>query len=171
MNPENDNTTENVEDNENSTEKLPGGITGKSKGGRPTDLKKEFIGQAKKLAKLGATDIELADFFEVNVSTLYRWRNSSPEFCEALKVGKKESDDRVEQSLFHRALGFERDAVKIFLSKEGKPVYAVYRETVPPDTTACIFWLKNRRKEEWRDKVENEHTGKDGGPISLSIDL
>jgi hypothetical protein len=41
-----------------------------------------------------------------------------------------------------------------------EPVYAKYREKMAPDTTACIFWLKNRRKDEWRDKLDHEHSGK-----------
>lgn len=126
--------------------------------GRPTDFKSEYIEQAVKLAKLGATDVQMADIFGVTTSTFYLWRNTHPEFSEALKTGKEELDNRVEQSLFHRAMGFERDAVKIFLSKGGTPVTVPYREQVPPDTTACIFWLKNRRRAEWRDKIELDHT-------------
>lgn len=44
-----------------------------------------------------------------------------------------------------------------------------YEEEVPPDTTACIFWLKNRRSDLWRDKREHEHTGKNGGPIDMTL--
>jgi hypothetical protein len=51
---------------------------------------------------------------------------------------------RVERSLDQRAVGYERDAVKIFCSKDGKITKVPYREHVPPDVTACIFWLKNR---------------------------
>jgi hypothetical protein len=133
--------------------------------GRPTAFKPEFVEQATKLAKLAATDIEIADFFGVNVATLYRWKNSNAEFCEALKIAKAEADERVERSLFQRATGYQRDSVKVFLDKNGEPVYAPYREDVQPDTTACIFWLKNRKKEEWRDKQDHEVTGSDGGPL------
>jgi hypothetical protein len=135
--------------------------SGSSKaGGRPTSYKPEYVKQAKKLADLGATDVQIADFLEVNVATLYRWRNTHKEFCEALKNGKNAADDRVEQSLYHRAVGFERDTVKIFCSKDGDVTQVPFREMVPPDTTACIFWLKNRRRDEWRDRQEHEHTGK-----------
>ena len=128
--------------------------------GRPTGYKPEFAEQARKLAKLGATDMEIADFFGVAVRTLHRWKAENREFCHSLKAGKDEADARVERSLFQRATGFEHDAVKIFMPAGAeKPVYAEYREYLPPDTTACIFWLKNRRPGEWRDKLDLNHTG------------
>lgn len=131
-------------------------------GGRPTDYKPEYAQQAEKLALLGATDMQMADFFGVSSSTFYLWRNTHPEFSESLKTGKDELDTRVEQSLYHRAMGFEREAVKIHVTKSGEVVKVPYREIVPPDTTACIFWLKNRKKEDWRDKQEHEHKGEVG---------
>lgn len=137
--------------------------------GRPTSYKAKYVIQAQKLARLGATDIEIADFFSVHVATLYRWRNQEQELCEALKAGKEECDARVERSLYHRAMGFEHDAVKIFLNKSGEPVYAPFREKVPPDTTACIFWLKNRKPAEWRDRQEHEHGGSVGVQLVHSI--
>jgi hypothetical protein len=137
--------------------------------GRPSEFKPEYVEQAKKLCKLGATDIQLADFFEVSETTVNNWKNSHPEFLESLKLGKDEADQRVVSSLYRRALGFEHDAVKIFCSKDGVVTEVPYREIVPPDTTACIFWLKNRQKADWRDKVEAEVTGKDGGPLQTHV--
>lgn len=130
-------------------------------GGRPSSYKPEYAKQAKKLALLGATDRDLADFFEVNQQTIDNWKIRYPEFLGSLKLGKEEADGRVERSLFQRAIGYEQDAVKIFMPKDAvDPVYAPYRERVAPDVTACIFWLKNRKREEWRDRQEHEHTGK-----------
>lgn len=115
---------------------------------------------------MGATDQELADFFEVDLRTLYRWKNDFPEFCHALKVGKEVADERVERSLFQRATGYEQDAVKIFMPAGAQaPVYADYREKIAPDTTACIFWLKNRRPDAWRDKQQTELSGPNGGAV------
>ncbi len=84
------------------------------------------------------------------------WRFTHADFCRALKDGKAYADDRVERALYQKAVGFEHDTVKI-MQYEGNPVIVPYREKVAPDTTACIFWLKNRRRKEWRDKVEVEH--------------
>ncbi len=124
-------------------------------GGRPTLYKSEYVEQARKLAQLGATDREAADFFEVDEATIHRWKHSHPEFCESLKVGKETADNRVEQSLYRRALGYSHDAVKMH-SVEGAVVTTPYVEHYPPDTTAAIFWLKNRRPDQWRDKTEQD---------------
>lgn len=131
--------------------------------GRPSKFKPEFVEQSRKLAELGATDREVADFFEVDERTLNRWKHQHAEFCQSLKVGKETADARVEQSLYRRALGYSHDAVKIFMpAGAGKPVYAPFVEQHAPDTTAAIFWLKNRKPAEWRDKVEQIHSGSIG---------
>lgn len=125
---------------------------------RPSKFKPEFVGQAEKLCKLGATDLELADFFEIDVRTLYRWKGDNEEFCQALKVGKDVADERVERSLFARANGYEHDEVDIRVIGGGI-VQTPIRKFYPPDTTACIFWLKNRKPEWWREKMDVAHSG------------
>lgn len=125
---------------------------------RPTKFKPEFVAQAEKLCRLGATDIEIADFFEVDARTIYRWKAENDEFCQALKIGKAESDDRVERSLFARATGYEHDEVDIRVVG-GEIVQTPIRKYYPPDTTAGIFWLKNRRPGIWRDKQDIELGG------------
>lgn len=132
--------------------------------GAPSPYKPEYCEQAQKLCQLGATDREVADFFEVDERTIYRWKHAHPEFCQALKVGKEVADERVEQALYRKAIGYKHDAVKIF-NDQGSPLVVDYVEHVAPDTTACIFWLKNRKRAEWRDKVDHELTGKDGAPL------
>ncbi len=129
--------------------------------GRPTAYKAEYAEQAAKLCNIGATDQEMADFFEVDVRTIYRWKHSHEDFCQAIKSAKDIADERVERSLYQRAIGYEQEEVKIFMpANADKPVYAPFRAKVAPDTAAAIFWLKNRRKDEWRDKQEHEHTGR-----------
>lgn len=124
---------------------------------RPTKFKAEYVEQAYKLAALGATDREAAEFFDVAESTLHLWKHTQPEFSEALKVGKATADNRVEQSLYRRALGYSHDAVKMH-TVDGAVQITPYVEHYPPDTTAAIFWLKNRRPDDWRDKAEVAHT-------------
>jgi len=120
--------------------------------GRPSSYKPEFAAQAEKLCLLGATDQEMADFFEVEVRTIYRWKHDHEDFCQALKSAKDAADERVERSLYQRAIGYEQDEVKIFMpGGASEPVYAKFRAKVAPDVTAAIFWLKNRRSQEWRD--------------------
>jgi hypothetical protein len=129
------------------------GAEPKGPGGRPSKYRPEFPTQAEKLCKLGATDAEIAEFFEVDVRTINRWKHDHDEFCQSLKRGKEVADEAVERSLFQRATGYSHDAVKIF-QVEGKPLVVPLVEHYPPDTTACIFWLKNRKSDEWRDKVQ-----------------
>jgi hypothetical protein len=137
---------------------------------RPSKFKEEYIDQARKLCKLGATDRELADFFGVSEKTLNNWKLESDEFLQSLKSGKDEADDRVERSLFARAVGYEHDDVDIRVI-EGKVVETPIVKHYAPDTTAAIFWLKNRRKDEWRDKVTQEHQGPNGSPIQHDMTL
>ena len=59
--------------------------------------------------------------------------------------------------LYERANGYSYDAVKIFCSRDGEIIEAPYAEHVPPDVNACIFWLKNRRPQDWRDVQNVEH--------------
>jgi hypothetical protein len=118
--------------------------------GRPSSYKAAFAEQAKKLCLLGATDVDIADFLEVAVSTIYKWKHDYPEFSEALKSGKEAADERVERSLYHKAVGYTFESEKVF-QFQGQIVRTPTREHVPPDTTAAIFWLKNRRADQWRD--------------------
>jgi hypothetical protein len=122
-------------------------------GGRPKLYKPEYVEQAAKLCLLGATDMQLADFFGVCEKTLNTWKLTYPEFLQSLKVTKEEADTAVERSLYRKALGYEFDSEKVF-QFEGGVVRAPIREIVPPSDTACIFWLKNRKSKEWRDKQE-----------------
>lgn len=133
--------------------------------GRPTKYKAEYAEQARKLCLLGATDAELASFFEVDVRTIHRWKIESDKFCHSIRVGKETADERVERSLYQKAIGYEQEEVKIFMpANRDEPVYAPFTAKIAPDTTAAIFWLKNRRPAEWRDKQEVEL----GGEIAIT---
>jgi hypothetical protein len=133
----------------------------KNKGGRPSKFKPEMAEQARRLCELGATDREVADFFHVSESTLNLWKLDHPGFSESLKLGKDAPDNRVEKSLYRRALGYSHEAVKIFADpKTGAEQIVPFTEHYPPDTTAAIFWLKNRKPAEWRDR--QELTGAEG---------
>jgi hypothetical protein len=83
-------------------------------------------------------------------------------FGSALVVGKEEADQRMIRSIYQRGVGYDYDAVKIFMPAGAKsPIYAPYVEHVPPDPAAGMFWLKNRQPDKWRDVHQLEHvTGK-----------
>lgn len=126
--------------------------------GRPTKYKPEYVQQAEKLTKLGATDAELADFFDVTISTISLWKVKHEEFSDALKLGKEIADKRVEEALYNRALGYSHEETDIRVV-DGAIMETPMIKHYPPDTTAAIFWLKNRRPTEWRDKRDIEHSG------------
>lgn len=126
-----------------------------AKQGRPTEYKKEYDEQAEKLCKLGAIDVELADFFNVSEQTINTWKKKHPSFLESIKRGKEIADMEVANSLYKKATGYTTDDVKIF-QYEGMPVKVPYIKEYQPDTTSIIFWLKNRRPDKWRDKTEHD---------------
>ena len=105
---------------------------GNKGGGRPSSFRKEFVSLAHDLALLGATDKDLAEALGTSEQTINTWKKVHLEFSLALKKGKLEADSKVAASLYKSAL-------------EG-------------NTTAQIFWLKNRRSTEWRDKQQVEHS-------------
>lgn len=141
--------------------------------GRPTKFDPEYVEQAYKLALLGATDKQMADFWGVTEKTVNNWKNEHPDFFQSLKTGKLHADATVAQSLYRRANGYSHEGVKIHWDKEGREYRAHYLEQYPPDTTAAIFWLKNRQPELWRDKTEtlNKHQAVDENERPLPIEV
>ena len=107
-------------------------------------------------ARDGLTDEQISHNIGIHPSTLYEWQKKYPEIGEALKKGKEVVDRQVENALLKRALGYEYEEVKQIIEKDenGKDRKRVEKITkhVPPDTGAQIFWLKNRKPNEWRDK-------------------
>lgn len=86
----------------------------------------------------------MADFFEVNESTITRWKQKYPEFRTSIKSSKVVADAQVAESLFKKAMGMEVKEVEV-RSDDGKQIKRVTKKYIPPDTTAQIFWLKNRQ--------------------------
>lgn len=127
--------------------------------GRPTKYKAEYAKQAKKLCELGATQPQIADFFEVATSTVNLWAVQHKAFSDALKIGKAVADEKVEQALYHRAMGYSHPEDDI-RAIGGELTITPTIKHYPPDTTACIFWLKNRKPKEWRAAPENDEPPK-----------
>lgn len=132
---------------------------------RPSAFKPEYVEQAKRLASvLGATDVEIAQFFGVSDRAIYRWKLAHPEFAKALKVGKAPANERVKRSLYLRAIGYSHESEEVFCSN-GKVTRVKTVKHYPPDTGAIVFYLCNRDPENWKQKQQHELTGKNGGPI------
>lgn len=128
------------------------------KRGQPTKFTPAMIEQARMLCEEGFTDVKLAKFFGVTEQTINNWKIKHPSFFESLKAGKDAADTEVEKSLFHRARGYSHPDSHVS-NFQGSITVTPITKHYPPDTTACIFWLKNRKPAEWRDKQEIEHSG------------
>ena len=103
-------------------------------------------------ARSGLTDEQIAKNMGIAPSTLYEWKKKSKEFSESLKKGKEVIDFEVENALLKRALGYEYEEE----TYENGILTKKVKKHVAPDTTAQIFWLKNRKPNTWKDKVETD---------------
>ncbi|MEG0688754.1 MAG: transposase, partial [Hungatella sp.] len=104
-------------------------------------------------ARDGLTDEQIAKNLDINPATLYDWKKKYPEISKTLKKGKEVIDIQVENALLKRALGYSYTEVKIEEGDDGTKVTKTVKEVIP-DTTAQIFWLKNRQGKKWRDKQD-----------------
>lgn len=143
----------------------PKGPSGRKKGSTNEVLlkyKPEYARIAAVLAAQGATDGVLAKAFDVHTSTIRDWYSTYPAFGEAVRTGKAEVfDPLVERALAQRAVGYSVDVTEVkYVGKDADRVEDVIRKHFPPDTTACIFWLKNRQPDKWRDVHDHKHSGK-----------
>lgn len=121
-------------------------------------------------ARDGLIDEQIANNIGINVATLYRWKDKYSEISESLKKGKEVIDRQVENALLKRALGYCYTEVTEEESESGFKRKTVVKEVIP-DTTAQIFWLKNRKPNEWRDKQSIEHSGETTHNIKNEPDL
>lgn len=151
--------------------------------GRPSDYDSAFAIQAEKLCQLGATMEQLADFFGVDVRTIYRWKNKYVEFCQSIKAATAGADDTVERSLYQRAHGYEttqteREYELVEVRREGQQPQIVRKlvkekvktKHIAPDPTSMIFWLKNRRPEQWRENYQG-HSNEEITPEQLAKEI
>ena len=110
-------------------------------------------------ARDGLTDKQIAENIGVAYSTFRDWIKRFPALSAPLKRGKEVIDRQVENALLKRALGYEYVETTKELTDLGLTVTKQVTKQVAPDTTSQIFWLKNRKPQEWRDKKETEVTG------------
>lgn len=136
-------------------------------------------------ARNGLTNEQIAHNLGIHVDSLYEYQKKYSEFSDALKRGKEVVDLEVENALLKRALGYDYEEVTkeplynpvtgdAIRNEDGTPkivVTRVVKKQVQPDTTAQIFWLKNRKPKDWRDKQEFEHTGEGGGPLKVIFNI
>lgn len=111
-------------------------------------------------ARDGLTEEQIANNMGISRTTLYEWKKKEPNIMNTLKKGKEVIDFEVENALLKRALGYTITINEQKIDKDGC-VHDTKRDVhIPGDTTAQIFWLKNRKKEQWREK--QEYTNEEG---------
>ena len=137
---------------------------------RPSKYQKEYVEQVEKLAKLGMTNDELAEFFEVSPTTFKKWTADNPEFLSAVKKGKTLADAQVAERLYQRACGFEHDDIDIRVV-DGKIRKTKIRKYYPPDTAAAFIWLKNRQPTRWRDKTDPKDANDLPPPVQVTVNV
>ena len=103
-------------------------------------------------ARDGLTDDQIANNMGISRSTLYEWKRKYPDISDALKIGKEVADIAVENALYKRAVGYtaEDTRTKVVAGEEIERI--ITQREIPPDITAIIYWLKNRKPDQWRDK-------------------
>ena len=122
-------------------------------------------------ARDGLTDEQIAGNMGINIATLYRWKSKYCDICNALKKGKEIVDRKVENALLKRALGYEYEEIKEKYEFGELSERIVTKKQVVPDTTAQIFWLKNRKPQDWRDKQEHlDNTTEDNDMVKQYIE-
>lgn len=113
-------------------------------------------------ARQGLTDEQIASNIGIGTTTFYTWVDRFPVIRESLKKGKAPVDFEVENALYKRAVGFEYEETETLIEEvngETKKKVKRIKRTALPDTSAIIFWLKNRKPEQWRKMnpaVENK---------------
>ena len=113
-------------------------------------------------ARDGLIDDQIAKNIGITARTLYEWKKKYVPIAQSLKRGKEVIDYEVESALYKRAIGYEVEEEKIYIQDiEGRTTKRkeITKKHIPGDTTAQIFWLKNRKPEEWRDRKETALSG------------
>ena len=135
--------------------------------GAPTKYKDEYVEQVFKLALLGSTLIEVADFFEVSRQTIIEWQRVHPDFYQSFKDGKVKADSEVAKSLYKRANGYTTYEEKVNVVN-GEVVITRIKKEVPPEPKSQAMWLKSRQNEKWGAKAEIDIDDDTGG-INIKI--
>lgn len=122
-------------------------------GGRPTLYQEDYVEQVYKLCILGATDKDIAEFFNVRESTINNWKIKHPEFLESLRRGKMMADADMAVSLYKRGMGYSHPETHVSNYK-GEITLTEIIKHYPPEVGAAFLFLKNRHPDKWKDKIE-----------------
>ena len=145
-------------------------------------FKKKFVKDVYRLALLGASRIQIADFFEVSTATITYWVQRREDFAQALKKGKIHADSKVAEALYQRALGYshpdthimtnrvkEYDADGNIIKEYSEPLIIPITKHYAPDTQACLKWLQLRQKENWSETINVNHSVQGSTHIDIKV--
>lgn len=138
-------------------------------------LTKEGLLKIEGWARDGLIDEQIARNMGVTRVTLHNWRKKHPIIDQYVRRGKEVIDREVENALLKRATGYTYEEVTVEREKNGDDFESVetkrVKRQVPPDSTAIIFWLKNRKPDAWRDRREIDHSGEMKQTVVQKADL
>lgn len=120
---------------------------------RATLYLSSMVKQSRDLVLLGYTHKKLADFYNVNLNTIYEWKKAHPDFAEALNVDRDEYDSKVTRSLYELATGFEYVENKTESDSNEFSRKTTVSKKMPPNTAAIKMWLYNRRASQWKSEM------------------
>lgn len=120
--------------------------------GRPTLYRRDYCELARNYCLLGATNADLAGFFDVTTRTIDNWIAVHPEFATAVREARAIADAKVARCLYVRAVGYEQTVERTVLHL-GKEWTITNKVRHPPDTRACTFWLRNRQPRFWNGRA------------------
>lgn len=120
-------------------------------------------------ARRGYTNDQIAEAIGIGRTTLYKWCKENPIIAKAMSVGKDEADIAVEEALFRRATGYEVTEEHVEYEAGVETKRYITTKTIPPDTAALCFWLKNRRPDLWRDKHDYNAVVEGAPAITIAL--
>lgn len=127
-----------------------------AKRGRKSSFNSKIQETILRLLKEGKTEEQVARVIGVSTRTLSNWKGKHVELLHAIRESKLLADELVEASLFRRAVGYSHKEIKFFAHEGVVTDRRVVEKHHPPDTTAAMFWLRNRQPKKWREKTESD---------------
>lgn len=119
---------------------------------------KESLDNIRDYMMEGYRDVDLAKDLGISLPTLKNYKRQYPDFAKAIADGKQLPDDKIEAAVFNAAYGFIKVTCDYEPDENGELKLKHKRvETLPPSERLAVFWLKNRRPDRWRDRLEHSN--------------
>ncbi len=141
------------------------------KAGRKTLYKKSMIEQTRNLVLMGYTHQKVADFYNIDISSLYLWKSLYPQFSDALNTCRDENDSNIVRSLYNVAKGYNYIEKKKETDAKGEVKTIRIKKHMPPNVGAIKVWLYNRRPKDFKPEaaLSSQGSGEDLPAPALTI--